>query len=128
MSCNCQNNFCEKYQKELTPRHFEMCKGTSGLPREKEEWYLEYYYGKPQPPNIFVKAKNFAVAITEHAASGFKNVDDETYEKRIAICKDCPFAIKEKENLTCSKCGCRMNGDVLAKARWVSQKCPEKKW
>lgn len=128
MKCNCKNNFCEKRQKELSSRYFQYCQGTSGLSEEKEQWYLDNKYGTPQPPNIFVQAKNFAVAVTEHAASGFKNVNDEEYERRIDICRSCPFAIKTKDNVQCSRCGCQMTGNVIAKARWASQKCPENKW
>lgn len=126
--CSCENNFCEARQEELSPRYFQYCQGTSGLPREKELWYLARLDGEASPPNIFQKAKNFAVAVAQQAATGFKEVDDAEYQRRLDICKDCPFVKKEGETLLCNKCGCKMSGTLLAKARWASQKCPIDKW
>lgn len=45
---------------------------------------------------------------------------DDTKEKRLAICMDCPFLA----NQTCTKCGCY----ALFRASLRSKQCPVNKW
>lgn len=49
-------------------------------------------------------------------------VFDDVFERRMSICKDCPFFIQESKR--CSKCGCFME----KKAMFKKTKCPEGKW
>lgn len=73
-------------------------------------------------PGIAQLAKNFGVAVANHAMDGFKKVTYDEYNSRIIICNNC----ERFENGRCKhpKCGCF----VAIKARWVSENCPEKKW
>lgn len=50
---------------------------------------------------------------------------DELYEKRMAICRECPFHRDlPGGGLQCMKCGCIMN----VKARFKGASCPIGKW
>lgn len=51
-----------------------------------------------------------------------KLTGDETYEKRINICKECPRLIQSTKQ--CKECGCFMT----AKARLDHSSCPLGKW
>jgi ferredoxin len=78
------------------------------------------------PPTVseIQKVANFAAAMKRHMADRMRTVPEEEYQKRISICHSCPWF---RDN-TCTKCGCRLAGDKLAKARWASESCPLKKW
>lgn len=63
---------------------------------------------------------NFTIAIIKHSLNGFRNVDLDTYIKRIDVCNKCEHRNKN----ICSICGCY----ISKKAWWESEKCPKKKW
>lgn len=48
--------------------------------------------------------------------------DDDIAEKRLSICKECPFFVSATSQ--CKKCGCFMQ----AKTRMSGAKCPISKW
>lgn len=65
---------------------------------------------------------NFSNSLYNHVQSGFKQVDEETKNNRLKICKDCEFY--EDSLIRCNKCGCFL----LIKAAWASEDCPLQKW
>jgi hypothetical protein len=72
--------------------------------------------------DIFNLASRFGKAAFGHAKDGFKKVDDETFNKRMDICRGCEHF--NKEATQCNSCGCYLN----VKATWNSEKCPLDKW
>jgi hypothetical protein len=86
-----------------------------------KEWLL-----KNDLPDAIEMAKSFANSIGSWAKSGFELTDEETLEKRMAICKACPEWDKDGMGGTgrCRKCGC----STQAKLRMASEKCPIDKW
>ena len=71
---------------------------------------------------VFNLAGKFGKAVFNHAKDGFKKVDDETFSKRMEICKSCDLFNSEQDR--CMQCGCFLN----VKASWKSEKCPVDKW
>lgn len=68
----------------------------------------------------------------EEIANGFKNIlksklnltteeEEELFSTRKKVCDACHF---NKNNLTCSSCGCVLS----AKVKSVKTECPEKYW
>jgi len=49
-------------------------------------------------------------------------VDDELYNERLDICKQCPMLFKP--TMSCKRCGCFMK----IKAKIGRMSCPDKKW
>jgi hypothetical protein len=66
----------------------------------------------------------FAAALERHLAGGMRTVPESVYEQRLAACRACA---SYRDN-QCLKCGCRLAGDVIAKARWASEGCPDGRW
>lgn len=80
-------------------------------------------------PSKLKMLTNFAIAIAEHASSGFRNVTEEQFIQRMEACKACPNLVPDEngEGLgRCSLCGCW----VESKGAWESQVCPDdpKRW
>jgi hypothetical protein len=75
-----------------------------------------------QYPSIPQMAKNLATAMTTYALDGFKNASDEEQERRLSICKKCPF-YDELQN-RCKACGCNSS----LKTRIASSTCPQNFW
>ena len=73
---------------------------------------------KTKLPGWMTMAGNFARASAEHVANGLKYVGDETYQKRLAVCRLCPHLNDGR----CGLCGC----PVEKKAKWDSSDCPDK--
>jgi hypothetical protein len=71
-----------------------------------------------------VQAARFAVALGTHLADGMQTVSEEAYQRRLAICRECEWF----RGNHCLQCGCRVEGDVVAKARWKSETCPLGYW
>jgi hypothetical protein len=69
-------------------------------------------------------AARFSEALGRHVAGGMEAVSEAEYQRRLAVCSACEFF----RDGVCLKCGCRLAGDVVAKARWASEQCPEGKW
>lgn len=73
--------------------------------------------------------KNYAVAVTQHIATGMGTRTDAEVNDILAICQQC-----EHFNITggyCRICGCRCNANkspFTNKLRMKSQKCPKGKW
>lgn len=70
------------------------------------------------------KAARFGRALARHAADGFRKLNDEDYDRRIAVCRACPSC--DVERLVCREvsCGCFLR----RKARWRSESCPRDQW
>jgi hypothetical protein len=71
-----------------------------------------------------MQALAFAAALERHLAGGMRTVPESVYGQRLAACRACAFYSDNQ----CLKCGCRLAGDVLAKARWASEDCPDGRW
>jgi hypothetical protein len=71
-----------------------------------------------------LEAYQFAAALALHVAAGMRVVSTEVYERRLAVCAACEFF---RDN-HCLQCGCRLGGELLAKARWAGERCPLGKW
>jgi hypothetical protein len=77
-------------------------------------------------------------ALARWSASGFKQVDDDLYEQRLAACYGCEhltipggnallyklMATNRAADPTCGLCGC----DVRRKARMTTEQCPDGRW
>jgi Family of unknown function (DUF6171) len=85
---------------------------------------LEARRATHQPPGVMTQALNFAGAVVQHVAGGMKTVSEEEYQARLAVRRGCEFFRDNR----CQKCGCKVAGDMIAKARWREQKCPIDKW
>lgn len=77
-------------------------------------------------PSLSEQAKTLAGAGTNWVKSGFKTVDQETFDGRLDICKGCEFwdAAGMLGTGRCTKCGC----STQAKLRMATEKCPIDKW
>ena len=73
-------------------------------------------------PSVTQMGKNLASSVFDYAKSGFKNTDDEKYEKRLEVCGGCESF--EHSSSRCRECGCFME----IKAKMESAKCPLGKW
>jgi hypothetical protein len=73
---------------------------------------------------LTTKIGNFTKALTKHTLNFLATVDSMEYDRRVAICERCEFYKEGK----CTKCGCRIQGRIISKARWASEKCPVGKW
>lgn len=58
-------------------------------------------------------------AIIKHMG---KEISEEEFDRRMQICRECPFFNKRKE--VCKKCGCFMK----IKTRLENSHCPIGKW
>ena len=65
---------------------------------------------------------NFSHSLLNHIQSGFKQVDSDTKQARLEICKTCDQY--DSSLIRCNNCGCFL----LIKAAWASEDCPLKKW
>ena len=82
-------------------------------------------WGEPEPePSLLARGLAFAGAAARHLLRGLPMVDDNVYDDRLAACAACTQFVEN----TCRLCGCRIAGDMLAKARWADQSCPLGKW
>jgi len=140
---------------QLVGRKRDICRGESGLPREKVNQYRRSWGFEPLPlsaevvvidspqtraaaqnqetsspqpelPPLTTRVWNFAKAVTKHAANGFKRRKQSEIAKLVSICEGCPFFDKTH----CTKCGCDCTGknEFLNKLAWESEKCPDGRW
>lgn len=79
-----------------------------------------------KPVTNIKKLKNLSKSFQKNAAEFKKNkrllADKELIDKRLKICKGCPF--KNPKNNTCKKCGCFIGLKVKLKV----EECPIYKW
>lgn len=76
-------------------------------------------------PSLLGKAASFASHVTS-VMSGGRQLSDQEYEARLAICRGCEMY----DEGTCKACGCKLMSSIplLAKARWESSVCPRGYW
>ncbi len=74
-------------------------------------------------PSLMKQGMNFLKAGVKHVAGGMKKASQEEIDRRLGICKGCPFFV-DGDAPRCTKCGCHMN----LKARWETAHCPIQKW
>lgn len=77
---------------------------------------------KQETPNIAVKGWSLTKSLMRYAISGFPNVSEELYEKRMLICNGCEDL--DKLASACRACGCK----VEYKGRMETESCPKQKW
>lgn len=78
-----------------------------------------------------------SAALARWSASGFERVSDDTYEQRLAACRDCKHLATAGEKIVykimftkpstpsiCGLCGC----NVRHKARMSTESCPDGRW
>lgn len=85
------------------------------IPKKDVEKPKEY-------PSVAQQGKNFISSMAKFAKSGFELTGEQDYEKRIAICAECPSL--DREAGRCRECGCF----VRTKAKIKSDQCPLGKW
>jgi hypothetical protein len=75
-------------------------------------------------PGLARKAVRFAGALWRHVRDRRRQVDDQAYEVRLAVCRACPSC--DLARMVCREraCGCRLR----VKARWRSEVCPLGNW
>jgi hypothetical protein len=72
------------------------------------------------PPSVWQQAGSLAGAMARFAASGFKTVDAEIHQARVARCEPCEY----RRNNRCVMCGC-----FLDKKAWLPfEDCPLGRW
>jgi hypothetical protein len=70
------------------------------------------------------EAARFLAALGNHVMGGMQTVGEASYQRRLSACRECEFF----HDNHCLQCGCRMAGDVFAKARWRGETCPMGRW
>jgi hypothetical protein len=77
-----------------------------------------------QAADLLGQGTRFATAWGLHLLDGMRTVGEDKYRRRLAECAACEFYWDNH----CLSCGCRLGGDVAAKARWADGQCPLGKW
>lgn len=132
--CECEKpGWCERHQCLKSPHFHRLC-------RRNQEYYQLWEEGlgpcipfpgqedqtdkRSEEPGLLRKAVNFGIAAVRHVADGGKQVSDETFEARIAVCIVCDSC--DRQRMVCREpnCGCY----IEKKARWQSEECPLGKW
>lgn len=146
----CQNGTCrvcqlykknERYRQALEARKGGIAKPVLHRPvfertvPEPEEAEIVGSSAQEQvEPSMLARMGNFARAATRHVANGMKYVGEEEYARRLAVCRGereypkCDEYLSDYPGGRCRKCGCKLAGKVLSKARWKHEKCPLGKW
>jgi hypothetical protein len=130
--CECQNpGWCERHQCLKPSALFHLCR-RNRLWFEAWETGTRPCAGEPEPnetqaqagPNLVQRALNLGRAVVRHAANGFAQVDDATYESRLEICRACSSC--DLTRMVCREqtCGCYLQ----TKAKWASEGCVLAKW
>ena len=88
------------------------------------EFWLKSFDCLRPVAQLQLQAARFAEALARHVAGGMEAVGEAEYRQRLAVCEACVFF----QDGQCLKCGCRLAGDVVAKARWRSEACPIGRW
>jgi hypothetical protein len=81
----------------------------------------------PALPSLARQAVNFAGAVVSHVTSGLPELDEASYQARLAVCRGgCEFFTVDDDQPRCAHgcCGCFLE----VKARWADQTCPVGKW
>jgi hypothetical protein len=73
-------------------------------------------------PSLMDRLKDFGKALVEHAEEGLRKSSPAEVERRLMICKGCPFF--DAVNVYCNECGCWLN----IKTSWAEKHCPIDKW
>jgi len=73
-------------------------------------------------PNLAKKGWSLTKSLMRYAMSGFPNVEEELFERRMLICNGCESL--NKKSAKCGVCGCV----VEYKGRMETESCPKKKW
>ena len=122
--CECPlAGWCERHKMDKVGRLFELCKDDGPKGESYRQLWDDLANGVKRPePSILGKIANFTVALVQHALAGFPTVCDETFKTRIGLCETCDF--RKPGTWDCTDCGC----NLLEKAKWADQECPQKKW
>lgn len=94
------------------------CKMAESGTESELVWIANQSAGVVEYPPIATQAVTAIKAAVKFAASGFKTVDDERYERRLEICKACPLFDAAQNR--CKSCGCY----TASKLKMASESCP----
>jgi hypothetical protein len=75
-------------------------------------------------PGLARRAVHFAGAFLRHVRDRRRQVDHQSYQARLAVCRTCPSCDLARMVCREKSCGCRLR----VKARWRSESCPLGKW
>jgi len=144
--CNCVR-FCSRWNKNVTMRDVEFCKGVSGLPRDTELAYLQRKPGEPPaappPPKVLTKAERLAARIAHFAkamvielawrASGGRGPTTKEKSYRRSCCDKNECGLHNVEDDACEGCGCFLEAGlipprIMGKLDCATQKCPRGFW
>jgi hypothetical protein len=125
--CDCPaalTTYCSKYELKVTAREHQFLRGTSGLPRAKEEAHIARMLGVDLPGAMKMGWEALKAGL-KHLAGGMKEVSEETYRTRLGVCMSpCEQWNRDETEPRCLACGCFLK----EKAKWASEDCPLKKW
>lgn len=147
--CECPvAGYCKRHGVEKSPHLHKLCKGHIGYfmmweecrgPNQNpndcvkqsenrgshfkpEDIAQQVPKESPQLPSTMQMAKNFIKSASDHVKNGMKSANEDVINKRLEICDNCDFKIRESNR--CGKCGCFLG----AKTKWESSSCPIGKW
>lgn len=110
-------------------RNFKICKGDFGpFQRSKHFALWDKTESLPDVEKNFSRRYaspliTFAKAMFSWASSGFANTPKSEFERRLAICRNCPES-KHSEESVCSTCSCK----IKSKAELSTESCPLGFW
>lgn len=113
--------FQKEYPEWVTVKHYTNNNGLTVLSKNPVDYPAEL-------PGLLTKAKNYALAMAKHIATGQEQATEELKSSRLAICNSnggrCPANQHNIDKKSCATCGC----PVEAKASWASSACPLGLW
>lgn len=139
LPCQCQKpGRCSRYERTMNLREWQICSDNCppeipcNSPHDSESYRRFWDDVKNQnikhSPGLIHKIVNFTSAVVNHAINGFQNVPEDVYQQRLTLCQSNQCGYYKENRCTHQKCGCRLAGDLIAKLRWSSEKCPVGKW
>jgi hypothetical protein len=121
MGCGCNNKNNKSRQTIIDPKKgFVESKKTSVSEVSLAATNRAKFEEKKKEPSILTKALTLGSAVANHVADGMSKCSKSELAIRLDICDKCP----ERDNTTCTKCGCLLT----VKAGWKTATCPMDKW
>ena len=118
--CECVlAGYCNRHKMNKTQSMVDSCKRNPDM-----FLHFEMQANNIRTPNIIDKAVNYVAAEVKHTVTGRKEASEETFNKRLKICEECPLF--DAVGVTCQHqdCGCYLK----IKAKWDDSEYPVGKW